>query len=61
MTKEATPKYSGDESVSFWKTVNGLKLRHGEIYALGCLLQKVEQHVLTALNNAIEDSGGIKV
>jgi len=61
MTKEVTPKYSGEGSVSFWKTVNSLKRRHGEIYALGCLLQKVEQHVLTALNNAIEDSKEIKI
>jgi len=45
-------RYSGKSSSTFWDIVNGLKgADRQEMYALGCVLQNVEEDVLRTLRN----------
>jgi hypothetical protein len=45
--------YSGDGSTWFWDRVNALTgEEHAVVYALGCVLQDLEQRVLRQLRNA---------
>lgn len=49
-----TPKYSGDESVKFWKEVVASGDR--TLYIFGCALQDIESRVLQTLNPVVRDS-----
>jgi hypothetical protein len=45
--------YSGDNSTGFWKRVNKLDgEEHAVLYALGCVLQNLEETVLRQLLGA---------
>ena len=45
-------RYSGKSSSTFWDIVNSLKgADRQEMYALGCVLQNVEEDVLITLRN----------
>lgn len=45
-------RYSGKSSSTFWDIVNSLKgADRQEMYALGCVLQNVEEDVLRTLRN----------
>ncbi len=48
-----TSKYSGEESQSFWDTVNALPRKsHETAYMLGVVIQNLEHDVLNYINNA---------
>jgi hypothetical protein len=46
--------YSGDNSTTFWRRVRALKggSDHAALYAMGCILQNIEEYVLQQLTNA---------
>ena len=47
-------KYSGDESKKFWDTINRVKNPKGsEAYALGCVLQNIEEDIIDKINMII--------
>ncbi len=47
--------YSGRKSKKFWKRVNKLNERQGELYSLGVALQNLEEFVLILLDDAEKD------
>ena len=56
-TKALPRHYSGDLSRGFWRRIKRLERRDdrsawGAAYALGCLLQTVEEQALRALEHA---------
>lgn len=49
--KKFVPRYSGTASTAFWKAINKIGGREGELmYALGCALQNIEYSLLHDLN-----------
>lgn len=50
--KPLRPKYSGRNSIEFWKQVNAIKdkNKHSEAYTLGVVLQNVEADILRLIN-----------
>ena len=54
--KKIPTKYSGKDSVKFWKLVNSLEddKNNEELYELGCILQNLEGYVLDKLEQALK-------
>lgn len=52
--KEYKARYSGSKSLKFWERVNAIDDEaNGEaLFALGCVLQDIENRVLTYLRNS---------
>jgi len=55
--KQFKNQYSDKRSVKFWDAVNGLKEpQQNEMYLAGCLLQNMEDHIISLLNTYLKEN-----